>query len=221
MLHLDAVELHELPEASELLLSDPVRLEREARRGKIPSARVGGALGLPAPWVRAAAGIDPVDEPSTREFWLARLAPPPRTSHRTRRARSDLPAGSLLDGAEAGRRLLADEPRLARWDGDGTLPALLVDGEVRYDEVLVEALAAGTDDPARRAEVLRWARFEYVSRLDDEPSAAARAEPSPAAFAIPADLLQGTPLPDGPAGAPTPPARRLLRSEGFESIDED
>src|SRR5262245_47288135 len=56
MLHLDAAELYDLPEAARLLFADPARLAREARLGKIPSARVGRSLGLPAPWGRRRRG---------------------------------------------------------------------------------------------------------------------------------------------------------------------
>src|SRR5262245_28874804 len=130
MLHLDAAELYDLPEAARLLFADPARLAREARLGKIPSARVGRSLGLPAPWVRAAAGLAPVDEESTRRYWLERLAPPSPSAWRPARPRDRLPATDLLAPAEAARRIFADVARLARMDADGTLPALRVDGEV-------------------------------------------------------------------------------------------
>jgi hypothetical protein len=234
MLHRDATDLYDVAEAARLLFADAARLEREARRGVIPHARVGAAIGFPAPWVDAATGALPVDEASTREYWLARLASPSPGAHRPSRGRDRLPCETLLDPAEAARRVFADVAALPRLDAEGTLPALRVDGETRYDAALVDLAAREGVEPEataaaaeRRALVREWSRFEYASAAVTLPPAARPAPPPapatpgappapagpppPGAYTIPDDLLA-----DAPAPAP-----RLIRTDGFASIDEE
>lgn len=237
MLHLDDVQLYELSEAGPLLFRDPARLAREARIRRIPAARLGTDLGLPAPWVEAATGASAADPESVATYWLGRLAPPAPGARKPRRDRSRLPAESLVTPTEAARRLFATPPALERLDHEGRMPSLRVDGEVFYDGALIDRMAAEDPDTdaieSRRAEVRAWARYEYetapaptavapstVTPTSDpttsEPSAATPAEeapPAPAAFEIPADLG----LEDIDAG----PTSDLLDIEGFDTIDED
>ncbi len=244
MLHRDATDLYDLPEAGRLLFTDPARLEREARRGRIPYAVVGAEVGLPAPWVEAAAGIAPIDEASSRDYWLARLAPPSPDARRPLRARDRLPATDLLEPGEAARRVFADRPALVRLDAEGVLPALRVDGETRYDATLVDLVAAEEVDPAaaaaaaeRRALVREWRRYEYATEMPGTPvlpvppAPLSSETPKPTATdaAAAASPLESAPAPKAyevptdllEEAPPTPrPPSRLIRTEGHETVDE-
>lgn len=156
------------------------------------------------------------------------------------RDRARLPASGLLGARDAAHRILADEARLRRMDADGTLPALSLDGERRYDEDLVSLLAReGLDDEAarttdaRREEVRDWARFEYVTDLDagaTAPPTQARAAPAeavavaPHAWHLPEEIaaVEGPPPDEDTQTTDTPgEGARLIRAEGFEVEDED
>lgn len=229
MLHLDATQLYDLSEAGRLLHKDPARLAREARLRRIPAARVGEQVGLPAPWVEAEAGLSPSDPGALCLYWLERLAPPSREARRPLRARGRLPVEDLLEPDEAARRICASAAALRRLDEAGTLPSLRLDGEPRYDALLTDLVAcedestdAGLRAEARRAELLAWSRYEYATEPDAPATPAAlpaqdeAREAVPAAYEIPADLgldeIEGEPQ----AGPST-----LIEADGFETIDED
>ena len=241
MLQLDDVQLYELSEAGALLFSDPARLARRARLRQIPAARVAARIGLPAPWVEAECGRSGADPASLSGYWLERLAPPAADARRPRRARERLPAEALLTADETAARVCATAPALRRLTEDGTLPALRVEGELRYDAALVDLVATEDDADAaaeRRALVREWARFEYETVLAPpapaplppaalpqpptfpSPPATEPAEPatpSPGAYEIPEDLAMDDiePLPiDAPKSD-------LIDVDGFETIDED
>ena len=203
MYHLDDVQLYDLSQASRLLYRDPVRLAREARLRRIPSTRVpGGALGLPTAWVDAEAGTRPQDPAALCRVWLQRLAPPSPDAHRATKPRDDLPVSDLLSADDAARRLFASPAALARMDRDAIAPSLRVDGRRCYDATLIDMLAqrgqGGIVDAvalqARREQVLAWTRYEY------------RTAPAPA------DPRPGSPRPESP---------RLMRVQGFETVDEE
>ena len=235
MLHLDDVQLYELSEAGPLLFRDPARLAREARIRVIPSARIGAALGLPAPWVEAETGASAADPDAVASYWLGRLAPPAPGARKPGRDRARLDAETLIDAAEAAARLFATPAALERLDREGRMPSLRVDGAVHYDAALVDLMAAEADDPAaaeaRRAEVRQWARFEYTTSVAEQPPRVTPTqplagtpadaptvpeervplEPAPSAFEIPADLgLDDIEPEDG-----------LLDIDGFDTVDED
>ena len=242
MLHLDDVQLYELSEAGPLLFKDPARLAREARIRIIPSARIGADLGLPAPWVEAAAGTSHADPESVAMYWLGRLAPPAPGARKPSRSRSKLPAETLLDADETARRLFATPAALERLDREGRMPSLRVDGAVRYDAELVEHMAGEADAPeaaeARRVDVRAWARYEYTTAVADRPPVPSPvqplagaptdvptvpdtpepAAPAPGAFEIPEDLGLDdvTPLEDVGDG----PESTLLDIDGFDTVDE-
>ena len=230
MLKLDAMDLYDLSEAGALLFKDPARLRREARLRKIPSAREGPNLGLPRPWVDAAAEITPVDEESLRRYWIERLAPASASAHRPRRPRERLPAEALIGPEEAARRLFAAPEALVRLNADGTVPSLRIDGEPCFDAALVDLVAREHEGSevraaaaARRAEVREWARFEYVTSAEAGSSVvlptpeAASHQDDVGAFEVPADLELDAiaPLDEGP------PPSTLIEADGFDTLDED
>jgi len=217
MLHLDDVQLYDLSEAGALLFSDPARLTRLARLRRVPSALVEADLGLPSPWVEAESGRSGADPESLRGYWLERLAPPAPDVRRPRRDLARLPAESLLTADEAAARLYATAQALQRLTQDGTLPALRVEGAVRYDAALVDLVARADDGDedgeaasaaagARRAEVRSWARFEYDGSTPEPPAASPAGAPR---FEFPAAVRgakggsnfgeSGSPDPDPPA----------------------
>ena len=263
MYQLDDVQLYDLSEAGRLLFRDPVRLAREARARKIPSALIPEGLGLPVPWVDALAGTRPEDPEAARYVWLRRLAPPSPDAHRASRPREALPMQATIPAASAAERLLATPAALERMDGTGELPSLRVDGSRHYDPVLVELLAsvAAGDDvdltklERRRAECRALARFEYRSH----PSAT-RAEEQVGRVTPPSDPILVTVPPavspkegsdttahapdsqdaaaldeakahtpsaeavsaeDQAPSTPEPKPARLIRAEGFETVDDD
>lgn len=216
MHHLDDVQLYDLSEAGRLLYRDPVRLIREARHRRVPSARIPSegpeGLGFPAAWVDAMAGTRAEDPEALREKWLARLAPPSPDAHRAARSREDLPVDTLLTPDEAARHLCASVAALQRLDEAGVVPSLRVDGARHYDAEIIEALArraAGesVDEEslaARHAQLRSWIRFEY--RSAEAPTADAAEEPA-------TTESEETPTPPKPS--------RLIRAEGFETVDDD
>ena len=139
--------------------------------------------------------------------------------------------------------------RLDRLATDGTLPALRVDGETRYDEVLVELVAEAPETQGaqtRRAMVLDWTRYEYATDLDQgaaPPPTATKPAPkeataaAPHAWRMPDDLAEELdtlpPLPAETGSVEEVPAEadettdekpddsRLIRTDGFETVDED
>lgn len=240
MLQLDAVQLYDLSEAGRLLFRDPLRLRREARRLEIPSACAEQQLGLPAPWVEAESGASPADPEALKIYWLARLAPPSPDARRPLRARTRLPAETLLDAEEAAQRIFATPDALRRMDVEGVLPSLRVDGAVRYDAELTDLVARDDEGAevrsaadARRGEILAWARFEYETAVEEKPPVQEDSTPdfdavrtpapeantevhasedAPAAYEIPTDLL---------GEIDTLPPSRLIDVDGFDTIDED
>jgi hypothetical protein len=234
MLRADATELYDLAEAGALLFADPARLRRLSEARRIPAAWVEEGLGLPVPWVEAEAGRSPEDPDALARYWLERLAPPAPEARRPVRDRASLAGLDLLTPSEAAARVCADPAALARMGSEGTLPALRVDGESRFDAALVALVAAedGTPEAAaaadlRRSAVARLARFEYATGLSQgaRPPATARREAPPAAAAVaprawtlPEDLV-GPPAP--PAGPPAEGPGRLIEAAGFEVAEED
>ena len=248
MFKLDAIELLDLSEAGALLLRDPARLEREIRLGRVPAARVAGQVAIPVPWAESAAGIAPTDEPSVRTYWLGRLAPPSATGHRPLRERKRLEAGELLDGEEAARRLFAHADVLPRLMAEGTLPALKVDGTLRFDAVLVDLLAragdgedVATELAERHARISDQARFDYETgersdvtpQIQSEPTDAGATVPpasgDPDAVRVPRPAPISTTSSDEPKAYELPedllagidPPSTLIEADGFETIDED
>jgi hypothetical protein len=241
MFKLDAIDLLDLSEAGALLLRDPARLRREIRLGRVPAARVAGQVAIPLPWAESAAGIAPTDEPSVRTYWLARLAPPSATGHRPLRERGHLEVGELLDADEVARRLCAHPAVLPRLMTEGTLPALKIDGTLRFDAVLVDLLARAGDgeDVAaalaeRHALISDQARFDYEtgegsaatpsverpparSLLDESPPEGALRVPRPTALP---DTAKAYELPADLLSGIEPPST-LIEADGFETIDED
>jgi hypothetical protein len=232
MLHLDDVRLYELSEAGSLLFKGPAWLAREARQQAIPSARVGAALGLPAAWVEAEAGLSDSDPVSLGAYWRQRLAPPSAEARKPLRPRERLPAETLLEPQEAARRLCATPAALRHLEADGSLPALRVEGTVRYDGELVARIADADDGPEaaqaaeeRRALVRDWARFEYASPAPmPAPAPAAPRTPPPASAPTPEDAPADAPrayeIPEDLGFGDIPPASGLLEIEGFETHDE-
>ena len=248
MFKLDAIELLDLSEAGAMLLRDPARLEREIRLGRIPAARVAGQVAIPVPWAESAAGIAPTDEESVRTYWLARLAPPSAAGHRPLRERSRLDIGELLDGDEAARRLYAHPDVLSRLMQEGTLPALKIDGALRFDAGLVDLLArkgdgeeAGAELAERHALVSDHARFDYETGEGSEVTPPVQVQTARTeAAATPETLTEAAlrvPRPDAPpqpaSGAAKAyelpedllagidPPSTLIEADGFETIDED
>jgi hypothetical protein len=251
MLHVDADELYDLSVAARMLRIDPVRIRRWARQGRMPLIQGPDGPALPRAWVDAETGASAADPDGLLRYWLERTAPPPPEARRTLRDRSRLPVDPLLAAGEAARRVYADPVRLERLDADGTLPALRVDGESHYDPALTDLVAAGDAEEgpaaARREEVQAWARFEYATDLDagaSPPPTQTRPIPdevaatAPRAWSIPEDVaamdgLDAEALPEttGPeavespetegAPEPEPDGSRLIRTEGFETEDED
>jgi len=241
MLQLDDIQLYDLSEAGSRLFSDPRRLARLARSRRVPSAEVDGVLGLPVAWVEAESGQSGADPQSLASYWLGRLAPPSAGARRPRRDLECLPKNEWLEAGEATRRLFATPAALKRLEDEGRLPALRIEGCVRYDALLVDLLARSDEDPARgpaiaarRAEVRAWARYEYA-RPKHPPAAvpqeaqgapappAAPTTPAPGAFQIPSDLglSQIEPLSPEVEAPAAPPPSRLIQAEGYESVDED
>jgi len=222
----DDAEPYTLPEAGRLLRTSPARLRRQGRAGRIPLLRGAQGEGVPRAWADAAGGRTATDEEALRCYWLERLAPPSVDARRPLRDRACLPAESLLEEGEVAARLRADASRLRRLDADGTLPALRVDGALRYDALLVDLLArAGEDEKAasgaerRRAEVRAWALFEYrtspagglAPAPPEAPAAPANAlAAAPRAWSVPSDL-----------GPPPPPDGEIAAADGFEVVPED
>lgn len=255
MLPLDAAELYDLSEAARLLWVGPGRIRRWIRIGKVPAVRRQAVWHLPRAWVDAACGREATDEEAVRRYWLERLAPPSREAARPLKDRTHLEAEALLTAGEVAPRVFADEARLARLAGDGTLPALRVDGATRYDAALVDLVAEAPETQGaetRRALVLAWARYEYATDLDRgaaPPPTATKAAPkevtaaAPRAWRLPDDLREDLadlpPLEAGTEAAEAPPAAeepaetadastdestdgsRLIRADGFETVDED
>lgn len=238
MLHVDADELYDLSEAGRILRADPYRIRRWARTGGAPLVpRPRGRFALPRAWVDAAGGQSGSDPDALLGYWRERLAPPSVHARRTVRDLGELRLEPLLDAEEAGRRLHADLLRLRRLTAEGVLPALRIDGVPRYDALLVTRLAEGDEAgaAARREEVQEAARFEYATDL-----AAGATPPAPPPAPAPAEAVAAAPrawhLPDDiasiesmPASADEEPAEaeppsgdsRLIRTEGFETVDED
>ena len=228
MLPLDATALYDLPRAGRLLLTDPVRLRRQARRRRIPALVTSEGLRLPRTWVDAASGREASDAEALAVYWLERLAPADAGAGRASRDRRYLPPTDLLSPPEAARRLRADLAFLVRLDAEAVLPSLLVDGEIRYDAALVDLVAREDEDDAlrdaadaRRAEVLDWGRFAWVEDLDVGaalPPAATKEAPkqaldaAPHAWRIPKGLTED----EEPEGR-----RRLIETEGYETVEED
>jgi hypothetical protein len=249
MLPLDASELYDLSEAARLLWVGPGRIRRWIRIGRVPAVRRRAVWHLPRAWVDAACGKEAVDEEAVRRYWLGRLAPAAREAGRPQKDRSHLEAEALLTPSEAARRVFADEARLVRLAADGTLPALRVDGETRYDLTLADLVADAPETQGaetRRAMVLDWTRYEYATDLDRgaaPPPTATTAAPkeatdvAPHAWRMPDDLKEDlADLPPLEAGSnieetateegtepseEKPDGSRLIRADGFETVDED
>ncbi len=245
MFKLDAIDLLDLSEAGALLLRDPARLEREIRLGRVPAARVAGQVAIPVPWAESAAGIAPTDEASVRTYWLTRLAPPSASGHRPLRERARLDVGELLESEEVARRLHAHPSVLPRLMSEGTLPALKVDGTLRFDEVLVDLLARAGDGEdvatalaARHALISDQARFDYETgegsgatpTVRPEPAALSEAAPpAEGALRVPRPAPLPTPSPGGVKAYELPkdlltgiePPSTLIEADGFETVDED
>ncbi len=233
MLPVDASALYDLPEAARLLLEDPTRLGRLARRRRIPSIQGPEGLRFPRNWVDARVGTEPADADALAAYWLERLAPAEPDAARPSRDRRGLPAPALLDVAETCRRLTADEAFLRRLDAEGELPGLLVDGRLCYDAELVELLSTADDEEGmreadrRRAGVLAWARHAWVTGLDEgAPPPPARTRPAPKkalgaaprAWQLPEDLTGGeSPPPDGEGTT----RDRLIEADGYDTLDEE
>ena len=237
MLHVDADELYDLSEAGRILRADPARIRRWARTGAAPLVpRPGGAAELPRAWVDAAGGRSGSDPDALLGYWRERLAPPSAHARRALRDLARLEISPLLTAEEAGRRLYADAARIRRLGAEGVLPGLTVDGEVRFDEVLVDLITQGDEAgaAARRLEIADAARFEYATQLAD-----GAAPPPTEAPPAPAEAVAAAPrawhLPDDIAAIGSPPAQeekaepseappdgsRLIRTEGFETVDEE
>ncbi|MHC5011188.1 MAG: hypothetical protein ACYTG6_09590 [Planctomycetota bacterium] len=239
MLHLDAGDLYDLSEAGRLLFADPERLRRWIRQHRIPGTEVDGELALPAAWVDAAAGRSPSDAETLKRYWLDRLAPAAPEARRPRKDTDALGDARLLTEDEAGRALFADPVRLRRLGTEGVLPSLLVDGRPRYDARLVQDMAEaseGRETPAavaqRRDIVRHLSRYEYVSDLEtDAPVRAVPTPPAkeeavaaaPRAWSIPSDIraLASEPIAEEGETDGDESGSRLIRTEGFETADED
>ena len=240
MLHVDADELYDLSEAGRILRADPVRIRRWARIGAAPLVpRPEGGPALPRAWVDAESGESGSDPAALLRYWCERLAPPSGHARRVLRDVTQLTLKSLLTAEETARRLHADAHRVRRLRAEGTLPGLKVDGAMRYDEALVSCLAEGDEAGAevRRREIAEAARFEYATDLTvgaaPPPTQAPPAPPeavaaAPRAWHLPDDIAALDSLPPGEAAespaeeAEAPPEdSRLIRTEGFETVDED
>lgn len=240
----DGLPLYDLPETSRLLLRGPAWLRRQARARTVPAAWVDGRLGFAAPWVDAARGERPDDPEAVATYWCARLAPPPPSAHRALADRTELPLGDddLLDAREAARRLFASEAALTRFEADGTLPALRVDGQRRFDrelvDLLAEHLAAESTTPGdlegrvagRRAFLAPHARFAHRTGL--APIATEATPDMPDATESPADARApdanqvGAWQPPADLGLediePLPPVRpRIVEADGFDVVEDD
>ena len=238
MLHVDADELYDLSEAGRILRADPVRIRRWARTGAAPLVpRSEGGAALPRAWVDAAGGRSGSDPEALLGYWRERLAPPSTHARRTLRDVTQLKVKALRTAEETARRLHADTARIRRLCAEGVLPSLRVDGEIRYDEVLVDLVARGDEAgaAARRLELVEAARFEYATDLTvGAVPPATRATPAPAeavaaaprAWHLPDDIaaLDSLPSKEQAQGEPEeapPDGSRLIRTEGFETVDED
>lgn len=187
-------------------------------------------MAFPRAWVDAASGASAADADGLATYWRERLAPPPPEATRPLKDRAALEAETLLEADDAARRIAADERYLRRLAQEGVLPALRVDGGVRFDAGLTDLVAAEAQADAsrlasRRDQVAQWTRFEYASGLDagaapppstTRPAAAPTVAAAPRAWHLPTDL--GEDLPE-----PTPQHERegLAAAEGFETVDED
>jgi len=212
----DAPQLYDLPEAGRLLFKDPVRLERDIRRGRAPGTFRAGAWRLPAAWVTAASGHSEADAEALTLYWRTVLAPPSPDARRAERDAAALGGRSLIDAPEAARRLCVDARALDRLDREGVVPSLRVDGERRYDEVLValeararEGVDVGEELDGRRRDVESLRRHEYVS---------APAPEAPRASVIPAPTATAWRVPDGLFDRSE--ASPLLEADGFDVVDE-
>jgi hypothetical protein len=238
MLHVDADELYDLSEAARILRADPVRIRRWARTGAAPLVpRPTGDFALPRAWVDATAGRTGSDPEALLGFWRERLAPPSAHARRVLRDATQLTVKPLLTQEETARRLRADAARLGRLSAQGVLPGLRVDGETCFDEVLVTRLAEGDVPGAelRRREVAQAARFEYATDLtvgavppatQAPPAPPQAVAAAPRAWHLPDEIadLDGLPRPEPqPEGEAKPPpdGSRLIRAEGFETLDEE
>ncbi|MCA9315173.1 MAG: hypothetical protein R3F05_13470 [Planctomycetota bacterium] len=240
----DGLPLYDLPETSRRLLRGPAWLRRQARSQAVPAAWVDGSLGFAAPWVDAACGERPDDPEAVATYWCARLAPPPPGAHRALADRAELPLADdeLLDAEDAARRLYASAAALTRLEADGTLPALRVDGERRFDRVLVELvaeqLAAESTTPAdlegraaeRRAFLAPHARFAHRTGLAPAPSETTPVVPpgdETPSDAVPPDAVDvGAWQPPTDLGLddiePLPPVRpRIVEADGFDVVEDD
>ncbi|MFV1959768.1 MAG: hypothetical protein ACC662_10195 [Planctomycetota bacterium] len=238
MLPLDDTALYDLADAGRLLFCDAHWLRRRARRRLLPFTFHRERMVLPRDWVEAEAGIAPLDAEALRGYWLSRLAPPAPGAARPRRDRRHLPCDEVLSAKEAARRVTADPLPLEALDAEGVLPPLRVDGQTAYDAELVALVAREDEDPevapradARRAAVKTWARYEYVTDLDEgraPPPATTRADPAeaiaaaPRAWHIPEDLAA---LPAEETTGPSVPSAEepphLIEADGFETVDEE
>jgi len=210
----------------------------------VPAAGVEGSLGFAAPWVDAASGVRPDDPEAVAAYWCARLAPPPPDAHRALADRSELPVADedVLDAREAARRLFASDTALTRLESDGTLPALRIDGQRRFDRILVSLLAelqAGDSTTpgdllgraaARRALLAPHARFAHRTGLSPAPAQAMPDAPTNAvtrAEAVASDTGDiGAWRPPADLGLddiePLPPVRpRVVEAEGFDVVEDD
>jgi hypothetical protein len=231
MLPLDASQLYDLPEAGRLLFMGAGRLRRLVGQRRIPWTIEGGRTVLPRAWVDAEAGISATDGEALRVYWLERLAPADVEATRPSKDLRHLEGVTPLDPEDAAIRLTADLVRLRGLDARGIVPALRIDGETRYDATLVDLLASERYEEAdrRRAEVLAWARIEWVASLDEgavEKPAVTRPAPeeavaaAPHAWRMPEDIAS-LPDMDESADEEADPGEGMIEAEGFDTVEED